>query len=1609
METTTAPPKRSPLVPVPADEFFASLKPKPKPKPEPVTAASFDDPELRDTTADEAAMAWQDEYAKTQAPELKENLRRYAEWKQRRHRPLFSHADQVEEKQRALRSHETLRDWMVLDNDAGMDHIARRRGFIDRYEQAAQLIPRKALRPKVARDLFVQDITGATPEQLRTGIPQLQVAKEILRIDDPSDEAFDQAMHGYVRGLWTKHKRREKMAEQGARMAITKASHQDAWAITKGALAAEGLSAEDMEDSARTLYNAREHLQREFGEVIPLARRIFATVAEQEGVDPAGQRAFGSIDEAVAAFAEIPEKDFPKMIYSLHALAEEHGEDVDGFFKKMGASIERGFASYGVSFGGFLGGRKNATLRSMVERGEDIYIPIEDARTPEEAAYHVFRKLGRGLGIGPNGHHVDGPKPRRKLTPMERVIVTQYADHFDRAIAAQRVLNDYRGEIARVKSDNPFVQGIYDTTASLPYMAASALGPVGLLMNGTVYAEDNYRQLKASHPGADDATLRNIADLTAMPMAAIDRFGGGKMLGKFPGTQQLLASLAGGGLMKKLLVEQGKELGQEMIQESMLPIARELAERITGDANLQGSLRDDMVKLAEQSPRMFFATLPLSAIGTGGKAVADRFERNHLKALMADGKGMRALAFTDEEVAQINAIDALEDKVTRYQEIYRSKTPEQRAQAADAALKSPQQSSSLPVTHAQPGGGFQVSYPDGRTESVATGEEAITAETSWVDRHFEEARQVSEQAMHGPALPPDTASNSDRTDTTTTPPVAPEAEKVTRLPAPSFSIRGVQAVPFAENIGKALAGKLPANAILDLGRPGKILLDAGIPDLPFHIRQKKLGKKRRAHPELTQQVLEGLPAAIQDPVAVFISPGDGKAHGIITTIPTPQGPVTAYFALRNQFGETALEAKSIYGRQPYEVLTELKQAEAKGLISYTNKAAFEKWAAQAAGTANVAADQHTQVLEDLRELFAEDRPGQGEDSSHSMGPERLIDILSGKDSTTARQDVHAAFDEEMGRFGAARPGVTVTEAEQATLGDLVRRGRLTITQAWHRVRDYAAQTGTSLDGLTDTALDGFQIRGSADAGARFAHGVLDGAISLVKGEKDIGVLWEEHAETWIHAQLNGGQWTEATLLDELRRVERQTGKTFLAGEDRAHLVEGFSYVARNYAAGNFADLNFGTKLKHLLNLLAEKIAATFHLAQDLRRLSKDGQLTPELESALRESLGFEGTNATASATTSTTTSPDAAVDALADSEPTSSPDAASLDGAVDITPTFSISRAHAVEIRGAIEAQAPHIASATGIPDLSTHEEALAWMKKNGVFGKTTHPAVSGAIQISQGKSKQTTAQGLSKEKAAMMLILRDLVPNSIPMETSTLTSHMQARRFAHKIVIDGVPHLARIVIDEDSSGRRYYNHQLSDLRPLRSNHESEALQPDGPEFEDTDEFLRWMYGTEAYPANDPVHERTEPSASDPTQSWTPHKGFRAPKPSKGRFLGDRGNSEFQVSDKMADEMGVPRGTRVPWRIGTPDLLEWAVPGPENKIPKQFEVPGLTGDHDADKTAMVGYMAKRLGRTHKFIKNWLLENEVDLHHAGEISVQIVPDKIHKIPHSGGAQKLRQER
>jgi len=138
---------------------------------------------------------------------------------------------------------------------------------------------------------------------------------------------------------------------------------------------------------------------------------------------------------------------------------------------------------------------------------------------------------------------------------------------------------------------------------------------------------------------------------------------------------------------------------------------------------------------------------------------------------------------------------------------------------------------------------------------------------------------------------------------------------------------------------------------------------------------------------------------------------------------------------------------------------------------------------------------------------------------------------------------------------------------------------------------------------------------------------------------------------------------------------------------------------------------------------------------------------------------------------------------------------------------------------------------------------------------------------------------------------------------------------------------------------------------------------------------------------------------------WTPPSNFQRPAVDKGSFVGQEGNSAFQLSDAASDQMGLPRGSVVQWKRGVPDFDDFAVAGPQGH-PKSFEVTGMTGSPTGDRRLMIDSIASTTGMSKRSVERWLRSNDVRLHHAGGNRVQIVPEPVHRLHHSGGAAELR---
>jgi hypothetical protein len=138
---------------------------------------------------------------------------------------------------------------------------------------------------------------------------------------------------------------------------------------------------------------------------------------------------------------------------------------------------------------------------------------------------------------------------------------------------------------------------------------------------------------------------------------------------------------------------------------------------------------------------------------------------------------------------------------------------------------------------------------------------------------------------------------------------------------------------------------------------------------------------------------------------------------------------------------------------------------------------------------------------------------------------------------------------------------------------------------------------------------------------------------------------------------------------------------------------------------------------------------------------------------------------------------------------------------------------------------------------------------------------------------------------------------------------------------------------------------------------------------------------------------------------WNKPPGWQGPSTKKGQWLGQEGNSAFELNNTTADRYGVPRGTRVQFVQGSPDFGPFVKPTPAGK-PGVFDVPGVTGFHDTDQPLIRAFLAKQAGTTQAEVAKYLSENKLIMHHFQGTTIQLVPENIHRLHHTGGAAALR---
>ncbi|MCL1955684.1 MAG: hypothetical protein FWF63_00045 [Fibromonadales bacterium] len=149
---------------------------------------------------------------------------------------------------------------------------------------------------------------------------------------------------------------------------------------------------------------------------------------------------------------------------------------------------------------------------------------------------------------------------------------------------------------------------------------------------------------------------------------------------------------------------------------------------------------------------------------------------------------------------------------------------------------------------------------------------------------------------------------------------------------------------FNNELEAQINGDLPKGHIYQLGRPGDILRNAGIPDLPIEVNSATLTKKsdpnyKNSHPfELSE--IKDLPNAIQDPIMVFDSKTRKGSKVILTELQSKGVNFVVAMEINHKKGSDrtgVIEINSIRSIYPKDQIKDIFTWSKEGLLKYANK------------------------------------------------------------------------------------------------------------------------------------------------------------------------------------------------------------------------------------------------------------------------------------------------------------------------------------------------------------------------------------------------------------------------------------------------------------------------------------------------------------------------------------------------------------------------------------------------------------------------------------------------------------------------------------------------
>ena len=469
-------------------------------------------------------------------------------------------------------------------------------------------------------------------------------------------------------------------------------------------------------------------LEKEFSTIKPLVRKTFNTIAREEGVKSKfggeGDEAFASMDEAIRAMGDVPRKDFPNLVSMMSATAEAHGQDVDGFWTKLGKNFTRGVAGVEDKKNRRLnlasaqieinrakrlisGESKDKILVELFnEKGESLGFDSRMATRGAEIGRDSWGDiiLGRDIPVAPEDREkiINRDLKRRAQSrqevfgevgdrmPTSAKVLTSKEDQkralegfekVERYLEYASAIRDWRETVASVEHKNPFVDTVvYGTFRSLPEMATAVLGVPGMVAIAEAQQERNMAEIRRKYPedGGKWGKYRDPAFTGAVIYSLLNRAQWKTATKGLTSTESALKRIS-----KVTFLESVIEVGQDLSFATALEVYAGAAYDLkdfpmlptdkvnwsdgvdwkSGDITPDVKESDgEILKNIKMFPKTMLAMLPIAVAGFAGRKALDKFSDRAYERLINDAELMAIYGIDPYFQAEMRQL-SLEDQL----------------------------------------------------------------------------------------------------------------------------------------------------------------------------------------------------------------------------------------------------------------------------------------------------------------------------------------------------------------------------------------------------------------------------------------------------------------------------------------------------------------------------------------------------------------------------------------------------------------------------------------------------------------------------------------------------------------------------------------------------------------------------------------------------------------------------------------------------------------------------------------------------------------------------------------------------------------------------------